>query len=146
MSDVRLRLATADDVPAITAVVDAAYTPYIAAIGVRPGPLDFDHAAAVAAGLVIVAAAGDDLAGLVVLRGDWLENVAVAPGWQGRGIGRQLLEAAEARARAAGVRELRLHTHALMADNQARYRHLGWAETERRDDGGVDRVLFAKAL
>ncbi len=144
---VTLRPATAADVPAIAACVDAAYTPYIESIGVRPGPLDFDHAAAVRDGLVTVAVDdADPVVGLFVLRGDWLENVAVDPAHPGRGLGRRLVEGAEAQARAAGVAELRLHTHARMTDNQARYRRLGWTETERRSDGGVDRVLFAKRL
>ena len=142
----RLRPAVAADVPAIAACVDAAYTPYVEQIGVRPGPLDFDHGAAVRDGLVTVAVEGDEVVGLLVLRDDVVENVAVAPDQQGRGLGRLLLEHAEDRARAAGIRELHLHTHGRMTANRARYAHLGWTETDREDPEGFGRVYFRKPL
>lgn len=57
----------------------------------------------------------------------WIENVAVAPEAQGRGLGRQLMALAEARAREAGRKELRLLTNGLMEANVRLYRELGYA-------------------
>ncbi|MBD3915830.1 hypothetical protein [Nocardioides hwasunensis] len=43
-----LRRATADDVPAQQHIAEAAYSPYVARMGgLRPGPMETDHAGAV---------------------------------------------------------------------------------------------------
>ncbi len=61
------------------------------------------------------------LVGLLVLQpaGDHLliENVAVRPATQGRGIGRQLMGLAEAQALARGLPEIRLYTNAAMTED-----------------------------
>jgi ribosomal protein S18 acetylase RimI-like enzyme len=75
-----------------------------------------------------------------------VNNVAVAPAFQGRGHGRALLSFAEAEARRRGLPEVRLHTNAAMADNIIMYPRLGYVETGRETQGGFDRVLFVKAL
>ncbi|WP_395576246.1 GNAT family N-acetyltransferase [Streptomyces sp. BK79] len=49
-----VRQAVAADVPAVKAVTDAAYHPYIERIGVVPQPMEADHAANVAEGKVFV--------------------------------------------------------------------------------------------
>ena len=46
-----------------------------------------------------------------------IENVAVRPDLQGTGIGLQLLDFADQRAAASGLRELRLYTHETMTEN-----------------------------
>jgi N-acetylglutamate synthase-like GNAT family acetyltransferase len=105
--------------------------------------------ALIAAGQVWVAVAPDIL-GVIVLdrQADHLqiENVAVAPDSQGSGVGTELLDFAENRARALDVPELRLFTHALMTENQAYYARRGYVQTGRTVDDGLDRVFFAKAL
>ena len=47
MEEIRIRAATAADVPAIVDVVDRAYRHYIARIGKPPGPMLDDYAAGV---------------------------------------------------------------------------------------------------
>lgn len=83
-----VRPAVAADVPAVRALTDAAYRPYIARIGVVPQPMEADHAADVAAGRVFVT--GKPVAGLVVVeaRGDhlFLDSLAVHPDAQGQGV------------------------------------------------------------
>jgi hypothetical protein len=44
-----IRPATPDDALAVRAVTDAAYRHYIDRIGIRPAPMDADHAADIAA-------------------------------------------------------------------------------------------------
>lgn len=143
-------LATAADVPAIERLVTAAYTKYIARIGKPPGPMLDDYHARVAAGAVWVVRAEDGLAGLVVLEphGDHLllDNIAVLPGRQGRGIGRRLMAFAEDEARRRGVPEVRLYTHALMHENLRLYPRLGYAETGHARQAGYDRVFMTKRL
>ena len=146
----RLRQATADDLPMIQALVTAAYAPYVVRLGKPPGPMLDDYAARVAAGEVRVLEAGGTVAGLLVLLDQpdhlLLDNVAVDPGYQGRGLGRVLLEAAEAEARRRGRPELRLYTHALMTENQSLYRRHGWEETHRGEEAGYHRIYFRKAV
>ncbi|GHG29620.1 N-acetyltransferase [Streptomyces albogriseolus] len=157
MTNARIRPAVAADVPAVKAVVDAAFRPYVARIGVVPVPMEADHAANVAAGRVFVAELPDDggagpvrVAGLVVLepRTDHLhlDTVAVLPDAQGAGLGRLLLEFTEARARALGLPEIRLFTNAMMWENQTIYPRLGYETVERRVTGPYDRIHYRKRL
>ncbi|MER5933191.1 GNAT family N-acetyltransferase [Streptomyces sp. NPDC002054] len=142
------RVARAADVPAVRAVTDAAYHPYIERIGIRPAPMDADHAAEVAAGHVFVL--GEPVAGLVVLvpAADhlFLDSLAVHPDAHGTGLGRALLGFAEARARELGLPEIRLYTNALMWENRKLYPRYGYELVERRVDGPYDRFHYRKHL
>jgi ribosomal protein S18 acetylase RimI-like enzyme len=144
--------ATAADCAAVIACVQAAYVGYVAEIGIRPAPMDADYADLIAQGVVYVLRdVGDErLYGLVVLHvednGLFVENVAVAPGQQHHGYGRQLLVFAEERARSLGLAELRLYTHERMTRNIALYARLGYAEVERRAEHGFARVFMRKRL
>ncbi|MFJ7156852.1 GNAT family N-acetyltransferase [Streptomyces sp. NPDC101118] len=142
------RAAVAGDVEAVRAVTDAAYGHYVARIGIRPAPMDADHAAGIAAGHVHVT--GTPVSGVVVLvpRGDhlFLDSIAVHPDARGTGLGRQLLEYAEERARALGLPEIRLYTNALMWENQRLYPRIGYEFTERRVDGVYDRLHYRKSI
>lgn len=144
------RLARPDDVPAVEALVAAAYGHYVERIGLPPLPMVDDYPARVAAGQLWVVDAPPGGAGpqaLVVLVGhpDHLEvdNVAVAPAAQGRGLGTALLAFARDRAVAAGLPELRLMTNELMTENQAIYEHLGWTRTGRVEREGRRAVTYA---
>jgi N-acetylglutamate synthase-like GNAT family acetyltransferase len=144
----RIRPATLADAPAIGSLVEEAYGHYVERIGKRPAPMDEDYAEVVRHGHTWVAEEAGTLAGVLVLvpASDHLliENVAVAPGWWGRGVGRRLLELAEERAREAGLAELRLYTNARMTENRAYYARRGYRETGRQLADGFDRVYFTK--
>ncbi|MGW3358897.1 GNAT family N-acetyltransferase [Streptomyces bungoensis] len=148
MTHARIRPAGAADVPAVKAVTDAAYHPYIARIGVVPQPMEADHAANVAAGKVFVT--GDPVAGLVVLEAFpghlFLDSIAVHPDVHGQGVGRRLLDFADTHARALGLGEVRLYTNALMWENQEIYPKYGYDVVERRVDGPYDRIHYRKVL
>ncbi len=75
-----------------------------------------------------------------------LDNIAVLPDWQGKGHGRALIEFAESEARRRGWQELRLYTHALMTENIALYRRIGFTETRRVSEMGYDRIYMTKRL
>lgn len=143
-----IRPATAADVPALAAVVEAAYGHYVECIGKRPAPMDEDYGEVVRRGHTWVAEESGAVLGVLVLvpRSDHLliENVAVAPGRWGGGVGRRLLEFAERWAREAGLPELRLYTNALMTENRAYYARRGYRETGREVVDGFDRVWSAK--
>ncbi len=55
-----------------------------------------------------------------------IENVAVHPSAQGKGIGRNPMEFAERRGRNLNKSRLTLRTNEVMVENQAIYTHLGF--------------------
>jgi ribosomal protein S18 acetylase RimI-like enzyme len=150
MAEPRIRAATADDVSAITQIVDQAYRHYIARIGKPPGPMLDDYAARVLEGVIWVLEEGDVIAGIIVLlpMADYLllDNIAVSPTRQGSGLGRRLLAFAEAEALRRGYSEIRLYTHQTMEENQRLYASIGYEETGRGAEAGYDRVFMAKQL
>lgn len=147
-----MRAARPDEAEAVGALVEAAFSRHIAAVGQRPAPMDDDHAARIARGEQYVADGdkpGTLAASIVLVEQDGylvVNNVAVAPDRQRQGHGRALLTFAEDEARRRGLPEIRLHTHARMADNLIMYPRLGYVEAGRETQGGFDRVLFVKAL
>src|SRR5689334_11600281 len=94
MDEIRIGAATAADVPAIVDIVHQAYRHYIARIGKPPGPMLDDYAARVSEDAVWVLQEGPAIAGILVLLSApeylLLDNIAIAPDHQGRGVGRRL--------------------------------------------------------
>ncbi len=90
------------------------------------------------------------IVGILVLEetpsGFLLDNIAVLPDRQGEGYGRRLMAFAEAEARRRGFAAIQLYTHALMTENIALYRRLGFVETRRGSEKGYDRVYMIKRL
>ena len=145
-----IRLAGMKDCPAVEAIVAAAYTPYIARIGHKPGPMLDDYAALIRGQRVYALYNDGVVLGILVLIPETdamlLDNVAVAPGARGAGFGRSLLEFAERTARGAGYRSIRLYTNEDMAENIALYARIGYAETHRAEEKGFRRVYMTKML
>jgi ribosomal protein S18 acetylase RimI-like enzyme len=147
----RLRPATAADVPRLTALVRSAYGHYVERIGGPPGPLTEDYADVVRSYRVTVAERDGQTVGLVVMgvddEGFFIANVAVDPSHQGGGVGRALLEHAEEEARRAGYDSVYLYTHERMTENIALYTRIGYVEYDRRPvGGGAHLVYLRKAL
>jgi len=146
-----LRTARPDDRAAVAAIVEAAYSVYVERIGKPPGPMLDDYAKLIEASAVSVLDDPDGaIAALIVLLPQpdhlLLDNIAVRPDRQGRGLGRRLVAFAEAEARRLGYAELRLYTHATMTENIVLYTRLGFRETGRGHEAGYDRVFMAKGL
>jgi ribosomal protein S18 acetylase RimI-like enzyme len=150
MSDVRLRPATAADVPRLTELVQAAYGHYIERLDGPPRPMTDDYAEVVRSHRVIVAVRGGTILGLVVLgvgdEGFFVDNVAVDPAHQGIGVGKALLEHAETAARDAGFGSIYLYTHERMVENLALYSRIGYVEYDRRRHGDARIVYLRKNL
>ncbi len=149
--DIPTRRARASDSATLADVAVAAYLPYVEGMGgQRPAPMDADYAEAIARDVVWVAEVDAHVAGFLVLVDQatvmLLENVAVHPEWQGRGIGRLLIDLAEQHARAVGKSAVRLYTNAAMLGNRQLYSRLGYAEVDRRVEDGFDRVYLEKIL
>jgi GNAT superfamily N-acetyltransferase len=91
-----------------------------------------------------------EIAGILVLLEEedhlLLDNVAVDPRHQGKGVGRALIDFAEQEARRRSHAEIRLYTHQAMHENIALYPRLGYEETGRAEQAGFQRVFFRKTL
>src|SRR5260370_25793711 len=94
----RIRAATAADVPAIANIVDQAYRHYIARIGKPPGPMLDDYPARLSEGVGGVLEEGALKAAMIVLvpAPNYLlhDNIAVSPPRHGLGFGRWMLPSA----------------------------------------------------
>jgi N-acetylglutamate synthase-like GNAT family acetyltransferase len=145
-----VREAVATDIAAISALVAAAFTPYVARIGREPAPMTVDFAAAVRAGHTWVARRGDELVGMLFLEPAedhlLIDTIAVANNARGLGIGATLLDVAEAEARRLGLAQVRLYTNEAMTENLAYYPKRGFRETHRARTDDFDRVYFAKTV
>ncbi len=145
-----LRRAEPDDEVAVRACVVAAYSHYIARLGMAPGPLREDYAALIAQGIVYVLVAADGLRGLVVTTtyddSQFLANIAVDPRYQGQGLGRRLMAFVGEQARQARRDAITLYTHELMTENRALYARLGFVEVAFREEHGFRRVYMRKTL
>lgn len=74
-------------------------------------------------------------------------RIAVAPDQQGTGLGTSLLEAVEQRGAESGCVRAELFTGSLSAQNIALYERLGYAESDRIDNGdGTAQVFLSKSL
>jgi ribosomal protein S18 acetylase RimI-like enzyme len=145
-----LRPATGADVPKVAALVNDAYGHYVERIGILPRPMTDDYAEVIANRRVTVAESHGTIVGVIVLavddEGFLIDNVAVDPSLRGRGLGRALLEFAEAEARRAGFDSIYLYTHEKMTDNLALYSRIGYVEYDRRSQGEFSLVYMRKHL
>ena len=150
MNGLHPRPATAADAAAIARCVEAAYSPYIERIGEPPGPMLDDYTETVRNHRAFVIESGGEIVGVVVLieeRGTvLLDNVAVLPSQQGKGVGRRLMLLAEEEARRLGYGSIDLYTHELMTENFALYARNGYEEVERRTEKGFPRIYMRRRL
>jgi ribosomal protein S18 acetylase RimI-like enzyme len=149
-ADPEIRRAQLEDATAITRCVAAAYRQYAARIGKPPAPMLDDYAELIQRHKVFVLAEGDNIIGVLVLiekeQSFLLDNVAVNPDYQRRGLGRKLIEFAEAEALRLGFSSIILYTNVQMTENIDLYRKLGFVETGRKQEHGYQRVHMRKHL
>lgn len=135
---------------AIRGLVRRAYAMYVPRMGKEPGPMVDDYAARIAEGSAYVLESGGDICGALVLLDfpDYmlLDNVAIDPACQGRGLGRILIDFAEGEALRRGYPEIRLYTHETMTENIAMYPRLGYEKSHRVTEKGYARVYMRKQI
>ena len=143
-----LRRATADDLPAIRALINAAYARYLTRMDKPPGPMLRDYGPSIEAGTTWVT--GSPVTAVLTLypREDhlYVENIAVDPSAQGRGLGRALMGFAEQEAARRGLGRMALVTHEVMTENQAIYARVGYVEIDRLVEDGYRRIYMEKPL
>lgn len=123
---------------------------YVERIGREPAPMVADFATAIKNEQLYVALEKGELVGFVVFYPQrdhlHLENVAVSPEFQKRGIGSRLIAFVEQAARQDGFGRVELYTNAKMTENLELYPRLGYQQFDRRLENGFDRVYFSKDL
>jgi ribosomal protein S18 acetylase RimI-like enzyme len=147
---VAIRRARPGDAERLRTIAREAYANYVPRIGREPAPMSAEYAAAVAAGHAIVIEQDETVAGYLIgypANGAYLiENVAVDPAHQGRGLGGALLRSAIDEAKRRKLSNVWLFTNAAMTENLALYAHLGFVETHRTLEHGFNRVYMRLAL
>lgn len=151
MSERAIRRATSADEARLGALQKRAYVKYVPLIGAEPQPMAETPAVLLDGYEVwVVDGVEDGLAGALVLRTApdhlLIWSVAVDPTQQGTGLGRRLLDFAEAQALKRGLRQVRLYTNAMFTENRKLYAHLGYAETGSETYEGRELVHMAKSL
>jgi ribosomal protein S18 acetylase RimI-like enzyme len=145
MNELVLRRAAAADAAAVRALTREAYAKWVPLIGREPKPMQADYEHAVEAHRIDLALLGGVLVGLIetIDQPDHLliENVAVAPAFQGRGLGKRLMAHAEQLAAAQDHAEIRLYTNARFAENVALYRRLGY-RVDREEAGPLGVTVY----
>ena len=143
-----IRRATADDAARIGAIARAAYAKYVSRIGREPAPMVADFAGHIAADHVVVVEAAGVVDGYMVAWAEidayFVDNIAVDPARQGRGLGRKLMAHAADEAKRRHLLAIRLYTNAAMTENLSLYPRLGYRETGRDTEHGFQRVYFSK--
>jgi ribosomal protein S18 acetylase RimI-like enzyme len=127
-----------------------AYRRYVPVMGREPAPMLADYARLVDAEQVRVAVENAVVLGFIVLvmGADQVlvENVAVLPAAQGRGIGAQLMDLAETEAVRLGLGAVSLYTNEVMVENLALYARRGYLEMHRAEEDGFRRVYLSKRV
>jgi ribosomal protein S18 acetylase RimI-like enzyme len=139
---IAIRRATPADATAIRDLTRAAYAKWVPVIGREPRPMTVDYQNAVVNHLIDLLYADSHLAALIetipATSHLLVENLAVAPGHQGNGYGRKLMDHAEKLAASLGLSEIRLYTNKLFAANLCFYTRLGYRiDREEAFKGGL---------
>ena len=148
---IELRLAEIKDAAAIRRLTREAYSKWVQAIGREPYPMTADYEGAVLNHRFDLLYVGGILAALIetVDEGHQLlvENVAVSPDFQRRGLGSKLMAQAEKIALSLGHRRIWLYTNDRFTGNVQLYTRLGYCVvSEEEIDGGMNRVNMSKEL
>ncbi len=149
-ADLSLRTATADDAGVIRSLTRDAYAKWVPVIGREPKPMTADYAQAVTKHRIDLLSLDGQPAALIemIAEADHLliENVAVSPGFQGRGLGRQLMAHAELVARSSGYSAIRLYTNKSFVANVQFYGKLGYRVDREEEFKGGFTIHMSKAV
>ena len=146
-----IRLAMTTDVPAIKLIARKSFERYVPLIGKLPAPMNAYFSGHVLKGTVFIVQSekkrGSVLGYAIVLHrdGEWLlDNIAVSPEAQGRGVGSALIAACKTFLQKRGVQRYHLHTDEAMEQNLTWNPEIGFVEMARRLEVGFSRIYFTK--
>jgi ribosomal protein S18 acetylase RimI-like enzyme len=145
-----IRPARPEDARVVQALVRSAYAKWVPVIGREPLPMAADYDRAVRDHEIDLFQANGELIGLIeTIRNPdhlFIENVAVSPAHQGRGIGRRLLAHAERKAGDYDVAEIRLATNAAFESNVRLYQSVGYRIDRTEPFIGGAAVYMSKGI
>ena len=148
--NIRFRIATSGEADVVRVIVRAAYAKWVPIIGREPMPMKVDYGLAMQKHRFDLLCIDGSVEGVIEtdLRKDhlWIENVAVRPASQGKGLGRRLLAHAEQLAKDQGVATLRLLTNAEFVDNVTLYEKLGYRVDQCEPFMGGITLYMSKTL
>ena len=134
----------------MSALVNASFEKYIPVIGRKPLPMNADHTDLIVNHDVWVLEQESEIIAVLemVLKDDslYIDTVAVSNAQQSRGIGKQLLQFAETRARELGRNAMTLFTNERYTVLLKMYARFGYVETHRVPVQGTDAVHMRKLL
>jgi predicted GNAT superfamily acetyltransferase len=141
--NVDLRLARAEDAPAVASVIHCAFAQYDGVLLPPSGAMS-ETAETVAARLgdekCLIALAGSTPVGCVFYKEEgnslYFGRLAVLPGRRGGGLARRLVAGVEAASRAAGAEAVTLGVRVSLPANFAMFTALGYRETGRTAHAG----------
>ena len=148
-----LRRAEPADASAIRELSRAAYAKWVPVIGCEPLPMTADYDQAVRRHIIYLHEERGELRALIEMVVETghlvIENIAVRPDQQGKGIGDRLLRHAEVVAASMNIREVQLFTRVAWVSNIAFYSKRGYQEYDRRTipvprGGGTATVVFMR--
>jgi GNAT superfamily N-acetyltransferase len=150
LEDIQIRRAGQADAAAIRELTRSAYAKWVPLIGREPAPMAADYDRAVREHMIDLLFMGAGLVALIetVNKADHLliENVAVAPPYQGRGYGKLLLDHADQLAASLGLPELRLYTNQRFVTNVELYGRLGYAIDREEPFMGGFKIHMSKRV
>jgi Predicted acetyltransferase len=142
--------ATAEDADAIRTLTREAYAKWVPIIGREPLPMTADYGEAVKKHRIDLLYIDGKLVALIemISNADHLliENIAVSPVFQGRGLGRKLLTHAEQVAMLLGYSVIKLYTNKLFAENLRLYQKLGYGVDREEEFRGGFVVHMSKPV
>jgi len=145
-----IRKAEDSDAQALDDCMHAAYQTYASRLnGKTLPPMHVDYIEEIRSYPVWVAESNGTVAGGLILMPEdnymTIANIGVNPDYQGKGLGRGLMEYAEGEALKQGYSELRLATHIALIENLSLYTHLGWSEIDRDESRVYMRKVITKS-
>jgi GNAT superfamily N-acetyltransferase len=150
LEDTQIRRADPADAADVRELTRSAYAKWVPLIGREPVPMLADYERAVREHMIDLLFVGAGLVALIetVNRADHLliENLAVAPPFQGRGCGRLLLDHAERLAASLRLPELKLYTNRQFASNIEFYGRHGFAVDREEPFMGGFKVHMSKRV
>ncbi len=149
MSEV-LSPATAADAGAIRSLTRDAYAKWVPIVGREPKPMTADYDLAVRNHRIDLLRVNGTLAALIEMIPEadhiLIENIAVSPAFQGRGLGRKLMAHAEQVAASLGHALVKLYTNKQFAENVRFYEKLGYGVDREEIFAGGVAVHMSKPL
>ncbi|MFI5013493.1 MAG: GNAT family N-acetyltransferase [Hyphomicrobiales bacterium] len=145
-----LRSANPQEAGKIRDLVRAAYAKWVPILGREPLPMKADYERAVREHQIDILYIDGRMVALIesMFRSDhlWIENIAVRPDNQGKGLGQRLLTHVERKAIEVGCVETRLQTNAAFEANVALYMRVGYSVDRREPFMGGTTVYMSKKL